>query len=61
VTFLASLELARLRKLRVHQEEAYSEIYLELLETLSELDLKLASGFDSIEQASMAPTGNYHV
>jgi segregation and condensation protein A len=34
VTFLASLELSRLRKMRLHQERTYAEIYLELLESL---------------------------
>ena len=35
VTFLASLELSRLRKLRLHQEATYADIYLELMESLS--------------------------
>lgn len=47
VTFLASLEMSRLKKLRLHQEKTYDEIYLELLETLKDFDLALASGFDS--------------
>lgn len=33
-TFLASLELSRLRKLKLHQQKTYDEIYLELLESL---------------------------
>lgn len=52
VTFLASLELARLKKLRVYQEQTYQEIYLELLQSLIGFDLDLASGFDSIAQAA---------
>lgn len=47
VTFLATLELARLRKLRVYQEETYKEIYLELLESLKGFNLDLARGFDA--------------
>lgn len=47
VTFLASLELSRLKKMRLHQEKTYAEIYLELLETLQSFDLSLASGFDA--------------
>jgi segregation and condensation protein A len=45
VTFLASLELSRLKKMRVHQEITYSPIFLELLQTLKDFDLQLASGF----------------
>ena len=52
VTFLASLELSRLRKLRVHQEVAYEAIYLELLESLVNFDPSVASGFDSIAHAA---------
>ena len=46
VTFLASLELSRLKKMRVHQEITYSPIFLELLQTLKDFDLELASGFE---------------
>jgi segregation and condensation protein A len=56
VTFLASLELARLKKLHVHQEGTYEAIYLELLESLMNFDTQLASGFDSVAQAAgLAP------
>lgn len=47
VTFLASLELSRLRKMRLHQEGTYQAILLELLETLRGFDLNLARGFDN--------------
>ena len=48
VTFLASLELSRLKKLRVYQEGgAYTDIYLELLESLRNFNAGLATGFDS--------------
>jgi len=46
VTFLSSLELSRLKKMRLHQEGIYRPIYLELLESLENFDLQLASGFD---------------
>jgi segregation and condensation protein A len=46
VTFLASLELSRLKKMRLHQDVTYSPIYLELLEILNSLDLQMASGFE---------------
>lgn len=47
VTFLASLELSRLKKLRLHQEGTYQDILLELLETLRGFDMNLARGFDN--------------
>lgn len=47
VTFLASLELARLKKLLVYQQEIYGPIYLELIESLRQFDLNLARGFDA--------------
>lgn len=46
-TFLATLELSRLKKSRVHQEGgAYSPIYIQLIESLKGFDPTLASGFD---------------
>ncbi len=57
VTFLAGLELSRLKKMRLHQEGgAYSTIYLELLEVISNFDTSLASGFDAIQAMAPAPT-----
>jgi segregation and condensation protein A len=47
VTFLASLELSRLKKMRLHQDKAYSEIYVELVETLRNFNFDLASGFEA--------------
>lgn len=51
VSFLATLELGRLRKMRLHQEKAYEEIYVELLESIKGFNTDLARGFDSIEEA----------
>ena len=47
VTFLASLELGRLRKLRLFQEDTYQEIYLELVEQLGSLVQEFSSEFES--------------
>ena len=59
VTFLASLELSRLKKMRLYQQETYQTIYVELLESLEKFDSELASGFDSIAQvAGLAPLGD---
>ncbi len=48
VTFLASLELSRLKKMRLHQNEAYQPIYVELIQSLQGFDPSLASGFDAV-------------
>lgn len=44
-TFLAALELGRLKKMRLHQEGIYTAIYLQLLESLKNFDTNLAIGF----------------
>lgn len=46
VVFLASLELCRLKKMRIFQQETYSPIYVELLESLANFNFELATGFD---------------
>ncbi len=46
VTFLAALELSRLRKLKLYQQKAYETIYLELVEHLKNFELGLATGFE---------------
>ncbi len=51
VTFLASLELSRLKRLRLHQEQPYQSIWLELIQTLENFDPSIATGFDSIADA----------
>jgi segregation and condensation protein A len=51
VSFLATLELGRLKKMRLHQEKVYEEIYVELLESIKGFNTELARGFDSVEEA----------
>ncbi len=51
VSFLASLELSRLRKMKVYQEKTYDPIYVELLESLEGFNSQLATGFDSVVEA----------
>jgi segregation and condensation protein A len=55
VTFLASLELARLKRLKLFQEQTYAEIYLELIATLKNFDINLASGFDNPDAPAPEP------
>jgi segregation and condensation protein A len=45
-TFLATLELSRLKKSKVYQEGTYQPIFIELVESLKGFDPSLASGFD---------------
>jgi len=47
VTFLASLELSRLKKMKLYQEEVYGAIYVELLESLKNFNSELATGFSA--------------
>jgi segregation and condensation protein A len=54
-SFLASLELARLKVMRVYQEEVYSSIYLELLQSLKDFDLELASGYEYTNNVTPKP------
>jgi segregation and condensation protein A len=51
VSFLASLELSRLKKMKVYQEKTYDPIYVELLESLEGFNSQLATGFDSVVEA----------
>jgi segregation and condensation protein A len=61
VTFLASLELSRLKKLKLYQQGTYEAIYLELLESLKGFNTLLASGFDSVTQAVEQPITEAYV
>lgn len=55
VTFLASLELSRMKKMRVHQEITYGPILLELLESLRDIDMATAIGFDALTPKAAQP------
>lgn len=45
VTFVALLELARLKKMKLYQNETFGSIYLTLSESLTDIDPALISGF----------------
>jgi segregation and condensation protein A len=45
VTFLATLELARLKKMKLYQEKAYEDIYIELLEAIKNTDIAMVDAF----------------
>ena len=46
ITFISLLELARLKKLQVYQNEALGTIYVEVKEDLSSFDVNTADGFE---------------
>lgn len=53
VAFLASLELSRLKKLRIHQNETFAPIYVELLEALIHFDTRQAQGFEYVRTGEL--------
>jgi len=53
-TFLAVLELSRLKKMTLHQEATYASIYVELLESLLGLDSQLVAQLDSEFQSALS-------
>ena len=46
VGFLASLELSRLKQVKIHQAEAFNPIFIELVQEMIDFDAKQTSGFD---------------
>lgn len=58
VAFLASLELSRLKKLRIHQTENFAPIYVELLEELLNFDTRQSTGFDYVRTDVDPSTGH---
>jgi segregation and condensation protein A len=46
ITFISLLELARLKKLHVFQNEDKGSIYIEVKESLDTFDVETADGFD---------------
>jgi segregation and condensation protein A len=56
ITFISLLELARLQKLDVFQNEAWGEIYVEVRESLDDFDVETANGFDPEEEKEQIKT-----
>jgi segregation and condensation protein A len=46
ITFISLLELARLRKIEIFQNEKYSTVYVNVLQSLQDFDVNDATGFD---------------
>ena len=50
LTFISLLELARLRKVDLFQNEPLGQIYIEVLESLQNFDVESATGFEEEEE-----------
>ncbi len=46
ITFISLLELARLKKLSIFQNESFGQIYVDVLESLASFDIDSADGFE---------------
>jgi segregation and condensation protein A len=49
ITFISILELSRLKKLQIYQNEDKGSIYIEVKESLDSFDVETADGFESEE------------
>jgi segregation and condensation protein A len=50
ITFISILELARLQKLDVYQNEQMGEVYVDVREALDSFDVETADGFEPEEE-----------
>lgn len=55
ITFISLLELARLKKLQIFQNEDMGSIYIEVKESLDSFDPETANGFDPEGETTAAP------
>jgi len=55
ITFISLLELARLKKLQIFQNEDKGSIYIEVKESLDSFDPETANGFEPEGEASSTP------
>jgi segregation and condensation protein A len=55
ITFISLLELARLKKLQIFQNEDKGNIYIEVKESLESFDPEMANGFDPEGESINAP------
>ncbi|MFZ9000437.1 MAG: segregation and condensation protein A [Bacteriovoracaceae bacterium] len=54
ITFISLLELARLKKLTIFQNQTYGQIYVDVLDSLSNFDIDSADGFEEEEAKAEA-------
>ncbi len=50
ITFISLLELARLKKIKVFQNETMGNIYVDTVESLNNFDVEMADGFDDPDE-----------
>lgn len=55
ITFISLLELARLNKLQIYQNEDKGSIYIEVKESLESFDVETADGFDPEDEMNGVP------
>ncbi len=53
ITFISLLELARLKKVDLSQNEDRGDVYINVLDNLEEFDIESANGFETEEQTQM--------
>lgn len=51
ITFISLLELARLKKLEIFQNDSFGEIYVNVKDDLENFDVEVADGFDPEDEA----------
>lgn len=51
ITFISLLELARLKKIGIFQNEEFGNIYINVKESLDDFNVELADGFENEEEA----------
>ncbi len=56
ITFISLLELARLKKLEIYQNEDLGNIYIDVKESLETFDPETADGFEPESEQNAAPT-----
>lgn len=56
ITFISLLELARLKKIAIFQNEGIGEIYVDVVSELSQVDVESANGFDDEEEENIENT-----
>ena len=50
LTFISLLELARLKKVKLFQNESLGQIYIEVIESLESFNVENATGFESEDE-----------
>ena len=60
MTFISLLELARLKKIKIFQNEKYGNIFIDVQESLAGFNVSLANGFESEDERSRVAEASLH-